>query len=78
MKQLTGSRGWEYAYKKGLEERVAGLHLEQEKCEGRTLEQFAYLCGQIRGIRDAIRDLAEVRERFHTENDGDQDDVWEN
>lgn len=71
MRQLSGSRGWEYAYRKALDEELERLHLDVEKCEGRTVETWNYLCGQIYGIRVAIDHLTEVRDRFNVDRDED-------
>ena len=71
MKELTGSRGWEYAFQKLLESEIEILRDSLENGENRELAQFQFLCGQIRGIRVAIKDLSEVRERFNVDEDKD-------
>lgn len=72
MKQLTSSRGWEYAYEKELEEQLARLRRDlEERAEGRDLAQFQYLCGKIRGIRMAIDQLTEIREKYRLDDDVD-------
>jgi hypothetical protein len=68
MRELTGARGWEYAYEKGLE---AKLELLRDQMEARVTEDYQYLCGQIRGIRVAIDELHEVRSRFNRDDDAD-------
>lgn len=71
MKQLSGSRGWEYAYKKELEGEIERLRNDLEKCQDRSLETWNYLCGQIYGIRVAIDRLIDVRDRFNVDRDED-------
>ena len=71
MKDLTSSRGWEYAFQKLLESEIEIMRDTLENGENRELSQFVYLCGQIRGIRVAIKDLSEVRERFNVDDDKD-------
>lgn len=72
MRQLTGSRGWEYAYEKELDDKLANLRRDlEERAEGRNLAQFQYLCGKIRGIREAIELLAETRQKYRLDDDAD-------
>lgn len=71
MKQLSGARGWEYAYRKELEDKLARLRQVLEDGEGRELPQFQYLCGQIRGIREAIDVLGEVQKNYRLDDDAD-------
>ena len=68
MRQLTGTRGWEYAYEKALEDQLARLH---EQLESGQTEQYQFLCGQIRGIRVAIKEMSEARSRFNRDDDAD-------
>jgi hypothetical protein len=72
MKDLSGARGWEYAYRKELE---AEIEIMRDALED-SGEEHNYLRGQIRGIRIAISRLTEVRERFNA--DEDEDIVMEN
>ena len=71
MKELTGARGWVYAYKKVLEEKLESYREALEDGEGRDLGFFLFLSGKIRGIRESIKELSEVEERFNV--DGDKD-----
>lgn len=74
MKDLSSARGWEYAYLKALKEKVERLRTGLEGGDNRRetdLETFHYICGQIRGIRDCITDLTEVRDRFNVDADKD-------
>lgn len=69
MKQLSGSRGWEYTYRKRLEDKLA---MDVEFLADRAVEgNFQYLQGQIRGIRDAIELLDEVWEEYKLDDDAD-------
>jgi hypothetical protein len=68
MRQLTSARGWEYAYEKVLEDKLASLHIQ---LEARVDADYQYLCGQIHGIRVAITELSEIRSRFNQDNDAD-------
>jgi hypothetical protein len=74
MKDLSGTRAWEYVYRKGLEDRVEDLRDALEAPEGRDLPQYHFLAGQIRGIRLAIDDLDETRKRFRLDDDDADDD----
>jgi hypothetical protein len=71
MKELTGSRAWEYAYLKGLESQIENLRDSLENGENRGVGEFQFLCGQIRGIRVAITELTEMRERYNADDDVD-------
>lgn len=71
MKQLSGVRGWEYAYRKALDDRLAVLRNTLENGQGRELAEFQYLCGQIRGIREAIAELDETRLKYRLDDDAD-------
>jgi len=66
---LVGSRGWEYAYKKTLEEKLERL---RDLLEGNNPADYQYLCGQISGIRIAIMELSETRRRFNQDGDADE------
>jgi hypothetical protein len=68
VKQLTGSRGWEYAYEKALEEKLERL---RDQLESGDLPGYQYLCGQIHGIRVAIKEMSEVRTRYSRDDDAD-------
>ena len=72
MKQLSGSRGWEHAYKKEVEHKLAGLRamLEHPSHE-RTLGEFQFLCGKIRGISEAIDLLDETLGKYRLDDDAD-------
>jgi hypothetical protein len=71
MKELASSRAWEYAFLKLLESEIENLRDSLENGENRELGEFQFLCGQIRGIRVAIKELTEVRERFNVDDDVD-------
>lgn len=72
MKQLSGVRGWEYAYGKELEDKLARLRSDlEERAEGRDLAQFQYICGKICGIREAIDELAVARHKYRLDDDAD-------
>lgn len=71
VKDLAGSRAWEYAYSKGLEAEIENLRDSLENGEGRGLGEYQYLCGQIRGIRVALNALTEVRDRYNADDDVD-------
>ena len=66
--QLTSARGWEYAYEKTLEERLERL---RNQLEAAVQGNYQYLCGEIHGIRVAIKELSEVRSRFNRDDDAD-------
>ncbi|HXA25607.1 MAG TPA: hypothetical protein VNW90_25290 [Acetobacteraceae bacterium] len=68
MRQLVGSRGWEYAYEKALVEQLERL---RDQLESGTKANYQYLCGQIHGIRVAIKELSEIRHRFNLDEDSD-------
>lgn len=68
MKQLSGARGWEYAYKKELETQ---LELNRTALESAVDGNFHYLRGQIRGIRDAIELLEKARKDYRLDDDTD-------
>jgi hypothetical protein len=68
MMQLSGTRGWEYAYVKALEEKLERL---RDQLESGTEVYYQYLCGQIHGIREAIADFSEARSRFNPDGDAD-------
>lgn len=70
MKDLTGERGWEYAFTKQLKERIEQWRIGLE--EGK-LEDVPYIRGRIRGIRDCLDDLTDVRKRFNLDEDQDID-----
>jgi hypothetical protein len=74
VRDLTGTRAWEYVYQKGLEDRVNDLRDALENPEGKDLAQYHFLCGQIRGIRLAIDELADTRKRFRIDDDADDAD----
>lgn len=69
--ELSSARGWEYAYEKGLKEELERLRDALENSEPSTCE---FLRGQIRGIRVAISDLSEVRQRFNVDQDQDREE----
>ena len=71
MKDLTGTRAWEYVYQKNLEDEIQRFREALEKPEGRDLAEYNYLCGQIRGITLAIDALEETRKRFRIDDDAD-------
>lgn len=71
MRNLRAGRGWEYAYKKELDQEIERLRDELERCQDRPPEMWHYLSGQICGIRVAISRLTEIRERFNVERDED-------
>lgn len=71
MKQLSGQRGWEYAYRKALEDKLADLRATLERGEGRELGQFQYLCGKICGIREAIELMIETHNEYRLDDDAD-------
>jgi hypothetical protein len=74
MKNLSGSRGWEYAYRKDLEQLIADLRDgleggdERKSCD---VETYHYICGKIHGIRVAISKLTEMQARFNLDRDED-------
>lgn len=68
MRQLSGQRGWEYAYEKALEEKLESL---RDQLEGGDPATYLQLCGEIHGIRVAIKELSEVRSRFNLDDDAD-------
>lgn len=68
MRRLLGSRGWEYAYEKALEEQLERL---RDQIESGTEANYQYLCGQIHGIRVAIKELSDARTRFNSDGDSD-------
>lgn len=71
MKDLSGQRGWEYTYKKKLEDDIELLRDALEISEGRTMEQYHYMCGKLRGIRAALEEMSEAREKFKLDDDAD-------
>lgn len=71
MKQLSAQRGWEYAYRKALDEKLAGLRETLENGEGRRGREYQYLCGKIRGIREAIDQLDQTRQDYRLDDDAD-------
>jgi hypothetical protein len=68
MRQLAGDRGWEYAYKKALEEQLA-VYREQLEASGEGPTQ--YLRGVIYGIRVAIGEMSEARLKHRQDGDAD-------
>jgi hypothetical protein len=68
MRQLTGARGWEYAYEKALDDKLERL---RDQLESGDLGNYQYLCGQIHGIRVAIKEMSETRSRFNLDEDSD-------
>lgn len=70
MKVLTSTRGWQYAYTKQLKDRIEGL---REALEQSAIEDVPYIQGRIRGIRDCLDDLTDVRKRFNVDEDEDID-----
>jgi hypothetical protein len=74
VKDLTGTRAWEYVYRKCLEDRIERWLDALENSEGRDLAGYQYLAGQIRGIRLAIDDLDETQKRFRLDDDNADDD----
>lgn len=76
MKELSGQRGWEYVYKKKLEGEIEVLRdaleiSEVELPKGRTMEQYHFLCGKLRGFKLALEEMAEARDRFKLDDDAD-------
>lgn len=71
MKDLSGQRGWEYAYRKKLAEEVENLRDALEKSEGRTMEEYHYICGKIRGFKLALDEMTTAREKFKLDDDAD-------
>lgn len=75
MRELSGARGWEYAYKKALEDKVEVLRDCLETCVSQAGQRedmdVGFLCGQIHGIRESIKELSDVRERFNLDDDED-------
>jgi len=69
---LSGARGWEYAYKKELENKLEVLRDALENGQTLPAQEFSFLCGQIRGIRLAIAELSDTRARFNVDDDADQ------
>lgn len=68
MTGLTAGRGWEYAYKKALEEELARDLLQLEMGGDVSTE---FLRGSIHGIRVAIRELSEARTKHRQDGDAD-------
>lgn len=68
MRPLTDALGLEYAYKKRLENRLDDLH---RLLETGATGQYTFLCGEIHGIREAIKDIAELREQYKLDDDAD-------
>jgi len=71
MKELTSARGWEYAYRKRMEDKLARCRQTLEQGEGRDASWFNFLCGQIRGISEAIDDLDETQREYRLDEDAD-------
>lgn len=68
MMQLAAGRGWEYAYRKALEEQLAVFRKELEM-GGDAPHQ--YLRGVIHGIDLAIREMADMRLKHRQDGDAD-------
>lgn len=68
MIELTTGRGWEYAYRKALEDQLARHRYELER-GGDAPHQ--YLRGAIYGIDLAIKELSEVRVKYRQDGDAD-------
>jgi hypothetical protein len=68
MKQLTGDRGWEYAYKKELERQ---LEVFRNQLEGTEDNSIHYIRGVIHGIRVCIKELSEARSKHRQDGDAD-------
>lgn len=66
--QLAAGRGWEYAYKKALEDQLARYRDELERAGDAP---HVYLRGVIYGIRVAITELVEAREKHRQDGDAD-------
>lgn len=70
MKELATGRGWEYAYEKALEEKLARDLMQLEMGGDVSTD---YLRGSIHGIRVAIREFAEARSKHRKDGDADFD-----
>lgn len=68
MRELTAGRGWEYAYKKALEEQ---LERYRDQLETGGEASTEYLRGSIHGIRVAIKELSEARVKHRQDGDAD-------
>lgn len=68
MKQLAAGRGWEYAYRKALDEQLESFR-DQLEISGEVPTD--YLRGAIHGIRVAIKELSETRSRYRQDEDAD-------
>lgn len=68
MRELTGSRGWVYACQNELEQEIEKL---RDQLEGGAEADYKYLCGEIHGIRVAIRAMLDARSRFNRDRDAD-------
>lgn len=76
MKDLSGQRGWEYAYKKKLEDEIEVLRdaleiTETEFPKGRSMEEYHFVSGKVRGLRIALKEMADAREKFKLDDDAD-------
>lgn len=71
MKELSGQRGWEHVYRKKLEGEIELLRDALEDGEGRTMDQYHYLCGKLRGFKLALHEMADAREKFKLDDDAD-------
>lgn len=68
MNNLTAGRGWEYAYKKALEEQ---LEVYRDQLEASEATAHDYLRGVIHGIRVAIKELSDARVKHRKDGDAD-------
>lgn len=69
MRQLSGARGWAYAYRKTLEDELA-VKLEFMG-EGVVEANLRYLQGEIHGIRVAISLLEKAQKDYRLDDDAD-------
>jgi hypothetical protein len=71
MIELTAGRGWEYAYRKELEDQLA-RHILALEMGGDAPHQ--YIRGVICGIRLSIKELSLARAKYRQDGDADFDE----